>query len=175
MLVPISVQPICIILLLWHKHSAPLHHRLNWCQPPFTAAPQYPMVALPFRRLIILVPPSQLRPDFCAAIVQFYRTYSLYYLVLCVSSNLCAAYLYYFADMTQILIALAASTQLVPATASRRPSISNGGAPVPAPANVGTSILPLSHPRPIQYICPIQIVANQFPHTSQSIKSSFSK
>ena len=32
----------------------------------------------------------------CAAIVQFYCTYSLYYLVLRLTSDLCALYLYYF-------------------------------------------------------------------------------
>ena len=50
----------------------------------------------------------------CASIVQLHCTYSLYYLVLCVSSDLCAVYLYYFAAMTQIIRALAALTQLVP-------------------------------------------------------------
>ena len=43
----------------------------------------------------------------------------------------------------------------------------NGGAPVPAPANVGPSIPPLSHQSPIQSICPIQPVANQTSHKSQ--------
>ena len=52
----------------------------------------------------------------CAAIVQLYRTYSLYYLVLRVS--LCAVYLYYSAALTQILRALASTTQFVPSTAS---------------------------------------------------------
>ena len=33
MLVPIFVQPISIILLLWHKYSAPLQQQHNWCQP----------------------------------------------------------------------------------------------------------------------------------------------
>ena len=56
----------------------------------------------------------------CVAIVQLYRMYSLYYPVLRVSSDLCAVYLYYFAAPTQILRALAAPTQLVPATASHR-------------------------------------------------------
>ena len=90
----------------------------------------------------------------CAAIVQFYRMYSLYYLVLCVSSDLCAVYLYYFYFLTQILRVLAAPTQLVPATISHSPpplksqwwrsfSGANGGAPVPAGANIGPS-----HPRP---------------------------
>ena len=77
----------------------------------------------------------------CAAIVQLYYTYSLYYLVLFVSSDLYALYLYYFATPTQILRVLAAPTQLVPATTShsalplnsqrwRSCSGSHGGAPV---------------------------------------------
>ena len=71
----------------------------------------------------------------CAAIVQLYRMYYLYYLVICVSFNSCAVYLYYFASPTQILRVLAAPKQLVPATTSttRRPSRANGGAPVPGP------------------------------------------
>ena len=59
--------------------------------------------------------------DLCAAILKLYHKYSLYYPVLRVSSYLCAAYLYYFAARIQILRALAAPTQLVPATTSRRP------------------------------------------------------
>ena len=93
----------------------------------------------------------------CAAIVQFYRTYYLYYLVLRVSSDLYAVYLYYFAAPTQIIRALAAPMQLVPATTSHRPpplksqwwlsrSVANDGAPVPAPANVGPS-----HPAPATF------------------------
>ena len=39
----------------------------------------------------------------CAAIVYLYRTYDLYYLVLRAGSYFSAVYLYYFADMTQIL------------------------------------------------------------------------
>ena len=34
MLVPICVQPICIILLLWHNYYVPLQQWRNWCQPP---------------------------------------------------------------------------------------------------------------------------------------------
>ena len=49
-----------------------------------------------------------------AAIVQLYCTYSLYYPVLRVSSDLCAVCLYYSAAPTQILRALAAPMQLVP-------------------------------------------------------------
>ena len=60
--------------------------------------------------------------DLCAAIVQLYCTYSLYYLVLCVSYNLCAVYLHYFAAPTQILHALAALTQLVTAITYHSPS-----------------------------------------------------
>ena len=105
-----------------------------------------------------------------AAIVQLYRTYYLYYLVLRVSSNFCADDLYYFASPTKILRALAVPTQSVPATASRRPSRSNGGAPVPAPANFGPSILPPSDPRPLWSVLPIQPVASQFTHTSQRVK-----
>ena len=89
---------------------------------------------------------------FCAAIVQFYRTYSLYYLVICVSSDSCALYLYYFASPTQILRLLAAPTQLVLYTTCHSPpplkiqwwrscSGAHVGAPVPAGANIR-----LSHP-----------------------------
>ena len=59
--------------------------------------------------------------NLCAAIVQLYRTYSLYYLLLRVNSDLCAVYLYYFVALTQTLRTLAAPTQLVPATVSHRP------------------------------------------------------
>ena len=59
--------------------------------------------------------------DLCAAIVQLYRTYDLYYLVLRASSDLFAVYLYYFDALTQILRALAALTLLVPSTTSHRP------------------------------------------------------
>ena len=38
MLALICVQSICIILMLWHKYSAPLQHRRNWCQPPLPTA-----------------------------------------------------------------------------------------------------------------------------------------
>ena len=38
MLVPICVNPVCVIFLLWQKYSAPLQHRLNWYQPPLLAA-----------------------------------------------------------------------------------------------------------------------------------------
>ena len=38
MLFRICVQPIFIILLIWHNYSAPLQQRCNWCQPPLTAA-----------------------------------------------------------------------------------------------------------------------------------------
>ena len=88
-----------------------------------------------------------------ASIVQLYCTYYLYYIVLCVSSDLCALYLYYFASPTQILGVLAAPTQLVLVTTSYSPpplkiqrwrycSRSHDDAPVPAGANVGPS-----HPR----------------------------
>ena len=71
----------------------------------------------------------------CAAIVQLYCTYSLYYLVLGVSYNSCALYFYYFASPTQLLRVLAAPTQLVPATTSHSPPPlkSQRCAPVPAP------------------------------------------
>ena len=113
----------------------------------------------------------------CAAIVQFYCTYYLYYLVLCVSSDLCALYLYYFPSLTQKLRILAALTQLVPATTAHSPpplksqwwrscSGANGGAPVSAGANVGPSH---QHPiHSIRPICPIH------PVTSQLIKASIS-
>ena len=114
----------------------------------------------------------------CAAIVQLYHIYYLYYLVLRVSSDFCAVYLYYFDAPTQILRALAAPTQLVPATASHRPpplnsqwwrsrSGPNGGSPVLATANVVPSMPPPSHQCPVQSIRPIQPVANQPAHKSQ--------
>ena len=49
-----------------------------------------------------------------------YHKYSLYYLVLCVSSYLCALYLYYLDSPTKILCVLAAPTQLVPAITYHR-------------------------------------------------------
>ena len=49
----------------------------------------------------------------------------LYYIVLHSSSCLCAAYLYYFSALTQIICSLAAPKQLVTATASRRPPLLN--------------------------------------------------
>ena len=58
--------------------------------------------------------------DLCATIVQLYCTYYLYYLVIRASSDLCEAYLYYFVALTKILRALAELTQFVPATASCR-------------------------------------------------------
>ena len=116
--------------------------------------------------------------DFCAAIVQLYRIYYLYYLILHVSSYFCVVYLCYFAALTQILRALAAPTQLVKATVSHLPpplkiqwwrsrSRANGGAPVPEPSNVSPSIPPLSYQRPIQSIYPIQPLSNQPAHKSQ--------
>ena len=102
-----------------------------------------------------------------AAIVQLYRTYSLYYLVLYVSSNLCAVYWYYFSAQTQILCALAAPKKLVTATNShsqpplkiqlwRSYSGSDGGAPVLAPANVGPS-----HPCPTNFPSSPSFPSNQ--------------
>ena len=49
-------------------------------------------------------------PDLCAAIVQLYCERSLYYLGLCFSSDLCAAYLYYSTDLTEKLRYLIAPT-----------------------------------------------------------------
>ena len=54
-------------------------------------------------------------------IVQLYCTYYLHYLVLHCSSDLQAAYLDYSAALTQTLRTLAALTELVAATDSRRP------------------------------------------------------
>ena len=91
----------------------------------------------------------------CAAIVQLDRTYYLYYLVLRFNSDLCAAYLDYYATLTQILRALVALTQLVASTTSRlRPvlpvachtSRDNGGVPHMDLTNSGPSIPPPSHP-----------------------------
>ena len=59
----------------------------------------------------------------CAAIVQLYYTYSFYYVVLGVSSDLCAAYLYYFADPTQIMCVIESPTQWLPSTASHHYSL----------------------------------------------------
>ena len=96
--------------------------------------------------------------DFFVVIVQSYFMYYLYYILLRVSSNFYAVYLYYFADLTQILRTLEEPTQLVPATPSYGPppfksqwwrscSGANGGAPVLAPAKVGPS-----QPRPINVL-----------------------
>ena len=65
-LVPICVQYICIIFLLRNKYFAPLQHRHNWCHPPLTTSRRpsrangdapvpAPIVALPFRRLLMSV------------------------------------------------------------------------------------------------------------------------
>ena len=48
--------------------------------------------------------------------------YCLYYLILGVNWDLCAAYLYYFAALTQIIRALEARMQLVPAMSACHPS-----------------------------------------------------
>ena len=72
-LVLICLHPICIILLLRHKYSAPLQHRRNWCQPPLPTACRpsranggdpvpAPMVDLPFQRLLTLVHPTHVPP-----------------------------------------------------------------------------------------------------------------
>ena len=49
-----------------------------------------------------------------------------------------------------------------PLPANRRPLRANGGAPIPAPANVGPSIPPQSHPRPIRSVRPMHLVSIQF-------------
>ena len=116
--------------------------------------------------------------NLCTDIVKLYRTYSLYYIALHVSSNCCEVYLYYFSSPTQILRALVAPMQLVPATASHHPLPLksqwwrshygvNGDAPITAPAIVGPSILPPPHQCPIQSIFSIQPVANQPAHKIQ--------
>ena len=108
----------------------------------------------------------------CAAIVHFYRTYYLYYPVISFSSDLCAAYLDYYAALTQILRYLAAPTQLVASTTSRRhplllvprhTSRDNGGAPL-APAIIGPSITPPppSQPHLIRSVRPIHPLASHF-------------
>ena len=80
-------------------------------------------------------------------------SYYLYYLVLYFSSDLCAAYLDYSTDLTQIFRALAAPIKLVSAITSQfrlplpvafRSRRENGGAPL-APSNVSHSIRPPSH------------------------------
>ena len=80
----------------------------------------------------------------CAAIVQLYRTHYIYYLVLHVSSDFCEAYLYYFSALTQILHDLAAPTKLVPATPSCRPL---PAACLPSRAN-GSAPVPPACPQP---------------------------
>ena len=71
--------------------------------------------------------------------------YSLYYRVLCCSSDLCAAYLDYSAALTQTLHDLEAPTGLVTAMSSRQPSKSNGGAHV-----ISACLQPLIQPhRPV--------------------------
>ena len=42
MLVPICVQPICVIFIIGHKYSVPLQHQRNWCQPTLPAARRPP-------------------------------------------------------------------------------------------------------------------------------------
>ena len=56
--------------------------------------------------------------DLCAAIVQLYRKYYLYYLVLYCSSDLCENYLDYSSSMTKTLRALEEPTYLVASNAS---------------------------------------------------------
>ena len=121
---------------------------------------------------------------FCAAIVQVYHMYSLYYLVLRVSSDLCAVYFHYFAAPTQIFRALAAPTQLVQAITSHRPppfksqrwrsrSGVNGGAPIPAPmvALPFRGLLTSFHPTPVpptsHPVHPSHPASNQPAHKSQ--------
>ena len=48
--------------------------------------------------------------DFRVAIVQLYRTYYVYYIVLHFSLDLCAVYLDYYVALTQTLHAFAAPT-----------------------------------------------------------------
>ena len=76
----------------------------------------------------------------CAAMVQLYRMYNLYCLLLRVSSDLFALYFYYIAVPTEILRSLdSAPLQLQrnwcqpPLPTACRSSRANGGAPVPAP------------------------------------------
>ena len=73
----------------------------------------------------------------------------MYYLILRVSYDFCAAYLYYFSNLTKILRSLEVPMQLVPATASCRPSPikiqwwhSCSGRP---PATVDPPALPCPH------------------------------
>ena len=91
--------------------------------------------------------------DLFAVIAKLYCTYYLYYLVLCCSSDFCSAYLDYSAALTKTLRTLAAPTQLVASTASCRPSISNGGSPVPAalphPSTRLQCPVPIGSTRPI--------------------------
>ena len=105
----------------------------------------------------------------CAAIVQPHLTYSIYYLVLRVSYDLCAVYLYYFDAFTQIFCALVAPTKLVqtPLPTACRPSRANSGAPVLVPDNIFTSILPLYHQSLIQSTRTTQPVAKQPAHKNQ--------
>ena len=71
----------------------------------------------------------------CAAIVQFYRTYSLYHLVLRVSSDLYAVYLYFFLLRHKYSASLQHQLNWChpPLPTALCPSRSNGGAPVPVP------------------------------------------
>ena len=111
----------------------------------------------------------------CAAIVQLYHTYYLYYLVILVSSNLCAAYLYYFAALKKILYTLTSLTNWCqpPLPDACRPSIAHGGAPVTAPANVSTSIPPPYHfVRPSHIASSKPIKSYQPAHKSQFIREN---
>ena len=93
-------------------------------------------------------------------------SYYLYYLVLNFSSDLCAAYLGYSADLTQILRTLAAPKQLVAATTF------HFCPPLPVACCSSREMVALpwrplmlvtpSHPCPIRSVRPIQPLASQF-------------
>ena len=118
--VRIFMNSFCIILLLQHKYSAPLHHRHNWCQLPLLisrrpsisngGAPVLdPIVAFPFLRVLPSVHPTPVPPT---------------------PHPVHPSHPYY-----------PGSNQ----PAHRHPSRANGGAPVPAGANVRTSQPPTTN------------------------------
>ena len=138
---------ICIIIFLWH---------LSWYV--YTVRTIYSVLLYNCIVCILYNIMYYIRGlDLCAAIVQFYCTYSLYYLVLHVSSEFCSVYLYYLLLKHRYSAPLQNQRNWCqpPLPTARRPSRANGGAPVPAPANIGPSIPPPSHPRPIHSIRPI--------------------
>ena len=93
--------------------------------------------------------------DLCVAIVQLYRKYYLYYLVLYCSLDLCATYLDYSSAMTQTLRDLAEPTYLVASNDSCCPPLatrrrSRSNCGAPVPAVCHQPSIRLHSPVPIR-------------------------